>query len=68
MTLEWNQLADLATNSMTTKHERDVLAKVIKGEITKRDCEEAIDMGRTGTANRMWNVAMEVLKELKWEV
>ena len=48
---------------MKNKHEREVLEKLVKGEITKKDCEDALDMGRTGCVNRLFNISLEIFRE-----
>ena len=42
--------------------------KLVRGEITKKDAEDALDMGRTGACNKLLNEAMQVIRDNKIKV
>ena len=54
---------------MTTKHEKEVLSKLVNDpSFIMKDAQYALDMSRMGTINKMKNVAFDVLRDNKWKV
>ena len=53
---------------MKTKHDKEILLKLANGEIRKVDAQAALDLSKTGSANYLLNVALEVIRENKIKV
>ena len=46
------------------KHEREILLKLANKEIKKVDAQAALDLSKTGAANYLLNVSLEILQEV----